>query len=162
MSKEIQLTRGKVAIVDDDEFEWLSKWEWHFSGGYAVRTRSRKHEGKTGKAIFMHRIIMRTPPGMVTDHINRDKLDNRRSNLRVCSASENQHNRVANKHNTSGYKGVSWHKRIGKWQAKITVRNKLKHLGYYLTPELAHEFYCLAADILHGEYANHGVRYERR
>lgn len=86
MSKEIPLTKGKSAIVDDDLYWSLSQIKWHYSGGYAVyfekKTRPRK-------AVRMHRLINNTPEGMDTDHINGNKLDNRRANLRTCSRSAN-------------------------------------------------------------------------
>ena len=85
--KEIPLTRGKFALVDDEDYEWLSQWKWYCSTtGYAVR-------GCKNRILYMHREIAKTKPGMLTDHINRNKLDNRKENLRFCSHRENMKNR---------------------------------------------------------------------
>lgn len=86
------------------------------------------------------------------DHINGIKTDNRISNLRVCTMSENSHNQTKRKTNVSGYKGVSWFKESGKWRATIGINNKHIHLGLFDTPEEAHKVYCKAADQYHGEF----------
>ena len=128
--KTIPLTKGKVAIVDDDMFEELSQYKWYCdSYGYAVRTVSSR-PGKP-KTIWMHRVICGTPAGMETDHINEKKLDNRRENLRRCTSAENRRNIKKPTNNTSGYKGVNWLKRNRKWRAEIKVNGKKKHLGCF-------------------------------
>lgn len=91
------------------------------------------------------------------DHINGDGLDNRRENLRICTHAENTRNKRMLGANTSGFKGVSWHKGDRKFRAQITVNKRKIHLGNFDDAEMAHEMYCLAADMLHGEFANHGV-----
>ena len=91
------------------------------------------------------------------DHRDGDGTNNRHGNLRECTQAQNMANTKKHKRNTSGYKGVSWNKDAKKWTAKISINWKMKHLGYFETAELAHEFYCLAADMLHGEFSNHGV-----
>ncbi|MNT54080.1 AP2 domain protein [compost metagenome] len=106
----------------------------------------------------MHRQIMGLSfgdPNMV-DHVNGNKLDNRRGNLRLCIKSENMHNRRAQKNNTSGFKGVSFDRRSGKFRAQIVVNKRHVHIGYYVNAEAAHAAYCVAAEKLHGQYANHG------
>ena len=144
--KEIPLTQGKVAIVDDDMFEYLNQWKWHLSKfGYAVR--------KPKEQIYMHRLIMGSPKGMATDHINRDKLDNRRENLRTCTTSENMQNRGKQSNNTSGYKGVFWSIPAKRWRAQIVVMKKAIHLGLFDTPEEAHEEYLKAEKKHFGEFA---------
>jgi len=95
--------------------------------------------------------------GLVIDHINGNRLDNRKENLRICSRGENSRNQALSRGNTSGFKGVTWHKYAGKFFVQITCAGKRRNLGYFDCPELGHEFYCLAADMLHGEFANHGV-----
>jgi hypothetical protein len=149
--KNIQLTQGKVAIVDDADFEWLSQWPWFFSTGYAIR-REGKLFGR--KNIMMHRLIMNTPEGMDTDHINGDKLDNRRENLRVCTRSQNMQNTTRRSDNTSGYKGVDWDKENGKWRAEIKVDSRRINLGRYDSAEEAALAYDRAAREYHGEFAN--------
>lgn len=91
MTKEIQLTQGKVTLVDDEDYEWLSQWKWCAKDGrngnfYAFRASKNK-------STYMHRLILDTPKGKVTDHINGNGLDNRRINLRICSYRENSHNK---------------------------------------------------------------------
>src|SRR5437879_4118875 len=109
--KKIPLTQGQFAIVDDADFLELSQFSWYAQkqrhGFYAVRCiRDEKGNQRT---ILMHREIMRTQDGFDTDHINNDKLDNRRENLRICTASQNMQNKDIRSDSTSGFKGVSWH-----------------------------------------------------
>lgn len=146
--KEIPLSKGAVTIVDDDMFDYLNQWKWHLSRfGYAVR--------KPGASqIYMHRLIMGSTKGMATDHINRDKLDNRIENLRTCTTSENMMNRGKQTNNTSGYKGVFWSIPAKRWRAQIVVMKKAIHLGLFDTPEEASTAYKKMAIKLHGEYAN--------
>ena len=147
----IPLTQGKVAIVDDADFEWLSQFRWHYHhGGYAERNVPINGEYRM---ITMHREIMRTPLGMDTDHINGNKLDNRRENLRICTRHENTWNQPIRSNNTSGYKGVSFERYYQKWAAYICVEYKQLRLGHYDTPEEAAREYDKAARIHYGEYA---------
>lgn len=150
--KKIKLTQGKFAIVDDSDFEVLNQHGWNASktGRYFYATRD-------GGKVYMHRQIMDTPPGADTDHINGDGLDNRRSNLRVCSRSENLRNTGIGKNNNSGYKGVSWAKDKRKWLAQIMVNGKYIRLGYFLSPADASEAYIDAAKDLHGEFYKNTV-----
>ncbi len=142
--REIQLTQNKVAVVDDENFEFLNRWKWYYHKGYAVR----KHT-----SISMHRTVLNTPVNKDTDHINRDTLDNRLVNLRVCNESENQHNTGKPKHNTSGYKGVYWHIRSKKWIAKIKLKKKSIHIGCFDDIGNAVMAYNKVALELHGEFA---------
>lgn len=148
--KEIPVSRGKFAIVDDDDYERLSKHKWYCNVyGYALRdiTVSRKKSH-----IWMHRAVIDTPPGMDTDHINGNRLDNRKCNLRACSASENMRNRPKQTNNTSGYKGVFWSKPAQKWRAQIVVNKKAMHLGLFVDPKDAYEAYKAAAEKYFGEF----------
>lgn len=122
MSKLIELSNNKVAIVDDNVFDSLSVYKWSFNGRYAHRSKWLKG-GKT-KHFYMHRDIMSPPDGYDTDHVNGNKLDNRKCNLRVCTRSQNNANMGKPSHNTSGYRGVSWDKRANKWLAKLTCDSK--------------------------------------
>lgn len=148
--KEIPLTQGKITIVDAEDYEWLNQWKW-----YAYRHRNTyyamRNDCKSKK--MMHREIMKPPEDKEPDHINNNGLDNRRENLRICSRSQNQANRNKQYNNTSGYKGVSWHKWKRKWQALIGINNKWKHLGYYLTKQQAALAYNNAALEYFGEFA---------
>jgi hypothetical protein len=158
--KQIPLTRGFFALVDDEDYEELSKHKWHInSNGYAFRNVRLPIVGiKRYKQSSMHREIVGLKSGdkRHTDHINQNKLDNRRSNLRICTCAENQRNKDRKSNNTSGFKGVSWTEVDCRWRAKITVNGKHKFLGHFLTPEAAHEAYCKAALELHGEFASPG------
>lgn len=122
--KKISLDKGKFAIVDDDDFEFLSQWNWYVSDhGYAVTTVS-PHK-------YMHRMVIKTPKGKLTDHINRNTLDNRKKNLRITDKRGNSINRDLQSNNTSGHKGVSWSKVMNKWEAYIWQYGKKTTLGYF-------------------------------
>lgn len=155
--KEIKLTQGKVTLVDDDDYEWLSKNKWCVhkktkGGFYAQRGVSRKAQGKK-RVVMMHRVIMDAPKGMSVDHIDGDGLNNQRSNLRICTQSENSRNRGATSINKSGFKGVSWKKTNKKWQVTIGFNAKRKYLGLFTTKEEAYKAYCDACLELHGQFA---------
>ena len=123
--KKIKLTKGQYAIVDDFNFDWLNQWKWQFgTSGYAVRKEGRK-------TIRMHRLVNFTPSWLFTDHINQNKLDNRRGNLRSVTKSQNGFNREKPISNTSGIKGVYWDKFTNKWRAEIKVDYKKISLGRY-------------------------------
>jgi hypothetical protein len=147
--KEIQLTQGKITEVDDDDYEYISGWKWHYSGGYAVRSAGIwpfQHK------VFMHRVIMNTPDGMDTDHKDLNRLNNKKENLRNCTRSENRHNQKISKNNTSGYKGVCWNGRG--WLAQIKSNGKKINLGTWKTKEDAAMAYDEAAKKYFGEFAN--------
>lgn len=103
--RKIPLTQGKFAIVDEDDFEEVSKYKWYYmkNAGYAC---ANTFIGGKRKTLLMHRLINKTPYRMQTDHISGDKLDNRKSNLRGCNATENSMNKEKYSNNTSGMKGV--------------------------------------------------------
>ena len=130
--KKIVLTQGKFALVDDVDFIWINKWRWYFdkTTGYARRKIKNK-------PIYMHREINKTPKGHITDHINRDKLDNRRINLKTTTQINNRRNHNLLKSNTSGLNGVSWSKIMKRWESYIWKNNKKITLGYFNTLELA-------------------------
>lgn len=101
----------------------------------------------------MHRVIANTPAGVFTDHVDGDTLNNQCSNLRDATNAQNLQNRGKQQNNTSGYKGVSWHKGHGAFGATIGDDNNLRHLGYFATAEDAARAYDKAARELHGEFA---------
>jgi len=154
MTKEIHLTQGKVAIVDDDDYEWLSVWKWHYTNvGYAARDRSRTAPGGR-KKIFMHREIMNAPDGFEVDHVEPEmRLDNRRQNLRNCTHAQNMKNRKKSSRNTSGYTGVYWNKGAKKWQAYIRADGKTLYLGLFENAEEAARVRDAKARELRGEFA---------
>jgi hypothetical protein len=152
MAKEIQLTQGKVAIVDDEMYDYLNQWKWHVSNdNYARRTIKNQ---SLFIAVFMHREIMKVTKGYVVDHINQCKLDNRIINLRICTNSQNSMNRVKNINNSSGYKGVSFNNSSKKWRAQIWLNSKSYHLGLFIDAKDAARAYNEAAVKYHGEFAN--------
>ncbi len=149
--KEIPLTQGYVAIVDDADYEALIKWSWFYSAGYAARKSSRLL-GEP-RLIYMHREIMQAPPGMEVDHIRTGgTLDNRRENLRICTTAQNQYNRKLQSH-SSAFKGVHWQKQKEKWCAQIKFNGHSMHIGYFDDPERAALAYDEKARELFGEFA---------
>lgn len=155
MSKKIYLhgirSDGKFVIVDDDDYEWLNQWKWYYhKDGYA--SRGERKDGKYRK-ILMHREVIHTPSDMHTDHVNGDGLDNRKSNLRICTRLENMHNRRPQRDSSSKYKGVYYSKRSECWGAYITVNGKRINLGYFNTEEDAARVVDRAAIEYHGDFA---------
>lgn len=149
MPKVIHLFRSGEAIVDDDVYEYLSQWNWHLTkNGYAFR--HVKIDGKE-KAILMHRVIADTPEGYETDHINGNKLDNQRSNLRNASKSQNQGNSKIRTDNKTGFKGV--HSSHGRYIAQIRIYGKKVSLGTFNDPIEAARAYDIAAKEHFGEFA---------
>jgi len=142
--KLLALTKGKSAIVDDDLFDFLSQWKWCFDGHkYAVRNYL---VNKVNHRVYMHRLIAQTPDGLLTDHINGDPLDNRRENLRNCTASENQLNTRLRKIGKSGYRGICFNEKAKTWIVQIRV-------GGYKTKEEAVKVYNRLAKVAHGDFA---------
>lgn len=159
--RRIKLTQNRYALVDDEDYDYLSQYKWAYNQnrGYAFRNLPRG-EG-IRKSVYMHREIIRALLGQEVDHINNIKLDNRKKNLRICSHIENQRNLPLSR-NTSGYRGVSWYKPTGKWRATIKVNKKFKHLGLFENIIDAAKAFDRAAKIYHGGYArlNFGQRQE--
>ena len=148
MTKSITLPHGEMALVDDEDFERLNQYKWHVVHGYAVRKI-----GAATPTIRMHREIIKTPADMQVDHINRNRLDNRKANLRVVTKSENLKNKEIYKNNKSGFRGVSWNASKRKWVAQINVNEKRKHVGSFASPEEAARAYDKAAKENYGEFA---------
>jgi|SRR5579859_1097030 len=155
MSRRVALTNGGFAVVDDEDYSRVSKWRWHShregKNIYAVRQVSLG-AGKTS-TIRLHRFILSAPARVLVDHRNGNGLDCRRSNLRLASQAQNLSNRGPNSNNSSGYKGVSFNKQIGKWTAKIGVNYKTINLGVFETAQDAANAYAVAAHKLHGEFS---------
>ena len=129
--KRIPLTKGEFALVDDADFEYLNQWKWHCDAqGYARRSCGVRK-------VHMHRDVNKTPDGFLTDHINRNKLDNRRENLRTVLKIENQRNHKILKTNTSGYNGISWNKATKKWEVYLWLKNRKIKIGYFVDIAIA-------------------------
>ncbi len=131
---KIPLSQNKFAIIDREDYQIVSQYKWHIHiGKYAATTQ---HIGywRTRKTIIitMHDLIMGKKKGFSIDHIDGDGFNNTRENMRVCTHQQNLFNQKLNKANTSGYKGVYWHKQAKKWLAAIMVNQKHISLGVFL------------------------------
>jgi len=152
----VPLTNGGVAYVDAEDASRALSYRWRRDdNGYARHsTYARDHNGKrVSGSILLHRFIAGAPMGVIVDHKNGDTLNCRRSNLRPATPGESSRNGGMRRNNTSGYKGVSWHKQAGKWHAYITVDWKRRSLGVFDTKESAARAYNDAARQLHGAFA---------
>lgn len=132
--KKIPLTQGKVALVNGCDYEYLNQWKWcaHRISKTFYATRSVRQNGRK-LLIYMHRLVAAKMgfDSQMVDHINRNGLDNRRSNLRPATKKQNMENQGRRRDNTSGCTGVSWHKSTAKWEAYITHNGKRTRLGYF-------------------------------
>ena len=153
MMKEIILYKERVCLVDNEDYDFLNQWKWSFDGRYVYRKKFLDKEYKKYNKIYIHRLIMNTPKGLDTDHIDGNKLNNQRGNLRVATRAENSSNKVGALNKVSKYKGVSWHKQRGYWKAEISYRKKRRHLGIFQSETEAAKAYDIAAKNYHLEYA---------
>ena len=139
--REMVLSDGSTVLVDAADYEWLSRWKWKpHVAGYACRTGWDKTR-KRFITILMHRLLIDIPEGCEVDHENRNKRDNRRSNLRPLPHFLNNHNQGVYRSNTSGQRGVVWDKSKGKWMARLTLNGKTHHLGRFADLEDARAAY---------------------
>ena len=155
--KKIPLTRGKYAVVDATDYERISKHKWHYmTAGYAGRDVHISYiDGfQKKKKVYMHRDVLNESDESI-DHINRDKLDNRRENLRTCSQSVNVQNASLRKDNKTGVKGIVTitDGRKKKYWARIGFNKKTISLGCFATIKEAAEAYSIKAKELYGEHA---------
>jgi len=155
--KTIPLTRDKVALVDDEDYDYLNQYKWYANKVghtyYAMREGSMS-DSKRRRGILMHRIILDTPDGVMTDHINRNGLDNRKANLRLCTSSENAKHRRVLSNSKTGIKGVGLRKnRKSRYVVLLYVNDKSLYIGCYKTIEAAAKAYDTAALQYHGDFA---------
>jgi len=147
--KEINITKGQRTLVDNKDYEILMKHRWRCDvNGYAVRTT------RNG-IIKMQHFLIEGRNELCVDHINGNRLDNRRSNLRLCTKIENSRNRKVGKNNTSGYKGVIFFPKNPKkpWRVQISVNGIKKHIGYFKNKVEAAVAYNSKAIELYGDFA---------
>ena len=153
--KIIPLTQGLETLVDDEDYDELSKYSW-----YAVGHKGQEYAARYGRKpiqthIRMHRELLNAPAGLQVDHINGNRLDNRKANLRLATQAENSRNRGKFSSTAlSQYKGATYHKRDGVWQSSIKVDGKLIYIGSFSSEIQAAKAYNEAAKKYHGLYAN--------
>lgn len=156
MTLSIALSRGKVALIDDDDSQLVGEYRWwlypvatttHHAGTQITDSHGNRHY------LAMHRLIMNAPAGMDVDHINGNGLDNRKINLRLCARGENVRNRRPQVRRSSRYKGVVWHKQTNCWMARISLHSKEHYLGLFHNELDAARAYNAAAKKLHGSFA---------
>lgn len=133
-SWSIPLRSGHVAIVDADDIDLVGKYTWWSDPNPTTTYARAQVANDKGRRVFvsMHRLVLGLDPDERTvDHIDGNGLNNRRSNLRLCSSAENSANRHSHSGATSRYKGVSWYRRDEKWRSYIWINGKQKHLGFF-------------------------------
>lgn len=153
--KEIPLTKGFVVLVDEEDYARINQFTWYYNSGYAMRAPSRNKGLRYKKCKpqnperLMHRMILGVHQEV--DHINGNRLDNRKENLRPVTRQQNSFNRVGRVGRK--FKGVCWHKQHKAWRAYIVLNGKQKHLGLFDNREQAAVKYNEAAKMLYGEFA---------
>ncbi len=151
--KVIELTQGQVALVDDEDFDGLSRWKWCIAKTQStIYAKRRRKNSKKCYTILMHRDIMLPDAGMVIDHIDGNGLNNQRYNLRICSQSQNMRN-INSRSGASKYKGVCRWGDSGRWKAEIRKNKHSLHLGVFNDELIAAQHYDEAAKILFREFA---------
>lgn len=146
------------ALVSEQDYPELAQYRWGRNGpGYAVRHLPRDGSGANPPMVYMHRQLL--PEANRVDHINRDKLDNRRENLRSASASQNVMNQDRRVDNRSGYRGVYFTQ--GRWVARVKAHGKLWQQGGFSTAEDAARWRDGMASVLHGEYFSPSLKRKR-
>ncbi len=157
--KEIELTQGHFALVDDEDYDYLSQWKWYAKFNKATKSfyaaRSSITANGSQKTILMHRVVMNiSDSGMMADHKNHDTLNNCKLNLRIATSSQNCANRRRHISRASKYLGVCWHKQKNKWCAMIQKDYKNIHIGYFSDEIEAARARDKKAIELFGEFAN--------
>lgn len=152
----VTLTRGYEAVIDRRDISLVDGRNWSvlISGRRKAKYACRVVVTDVGqKMILLHRVIIGAQQGQEVDHIDGDGLNNQRSNLRICTRSENTRNTGRRADNKSGFKGVFFETRAGRWRSEIRTNGKARYLGYFDSPEEAHQAYVAAAAEDHGSFA---------
>lgn len=154
--KLIPLTQSKFAKVDDEDYDFLMQWKWYASRKHTCYYAGRWEGSRANQQRFaMHRVLMKLiDKKLFVDHIDRDGLNNQKSNLRIATASQNMANRKSKTGSSSRFLGVSWKKANRNWCASIGKDNNHYHLGNFDSEEEAALAYNKKAIELHGEFAN--------
>lgn len=152
--KTINLTKGMVALVDDEDYEYLTHWNWQVMccKGYYYAMRNENVSGHH-KTILMHRVIVGAISGQLVDHKDHCTLNNQRRNLRKADKSKNAGNSIMDKRNTSGRKGVYWNRKTNKWIAQICLNGNRKYIGSFESIDLAARAYDMMAKSHWGPFA---------
>lgn len=156
--REIKLTKGYVALVDDSDFLYLTLFKWHatvIDRGGQVKVYARRTTNENGKPvhIFMHRLLCSSVPGQEVDHKDGSGLNNQRLNLRSATRTQNHANRYKRVGKSSKHKGVCYDPQRRRWCAYICLAGRRVNLGRYADESLASEAYALAAKNAFGEFA---------
>jgi len=157
---ELPLTKNQVTFIDDEDWKLVFNYTWHaFFHGNTCYARANIYN-ENGKRVtkYLHQFLLDVQEGQEIDHVNHNGLDNQKENLRICTHEQNMGNyktegNFGGKVRTSVYKGVSWHKKVGKWAAQINTQGTRKHLGYFDNEDDAAKTYNKAADEKYGEFA---------
>ncbi len=151
--KKIPLTQGKVALVDDADYVWLSRWKWHahWSDGKYYAVHAWWHSKAVRGTVLMHRVLV--PNAVKLDHRDRDGLNNQRANLRICNDSQNSQNNFGRGDRRLPFKGVSIAKDRHLYVASITKDGKRVYACGFATPQEAAIAYDAMATNLFGEFA---------
>jgi len=151
MTQAIRLRGGAMTYLDDADYDRAQAYRWHkTSNGYVAGSVV---EQGARKRVYLHRWLLDAQPGQLVDHIDGNPLNNRRSNLRLATRSQNQANRRRNRSSRSRYKGVTWHTRQQRWMARLQVNGRRITIGYYADPLQAAYEYDAFARTYFGEYA---------
>ena len=155
----IGLTQGQLTQVNADDFEYLNRWKWYArwdadSSVFRGMRNGLLGEGRLGETVILASFVMGEPHGFFVDHKDNNPLNNRRYNLRLSTRTQNNCNRRKAHNKSSQFKGVSWHARTQKWQARIKINGKSIALGYFNEEVDAAVSYQSAAPKVHFEFAN--------
>ncbi|MFN7608169.1 MAG: HNH endonuclease [Ralstonia sp.] len=150
----VPLTQGYEAVIDAVDIPLVAGFGWFaiVNGRTVYAARNVSLASGKRRMMGMHRMLMGDPTGVQIDHRDGNGLNNRKTNIRIATPAQNQHNQRRRRDNTSGLKGVTWHKASAKWQARVWSGGKRIYLGLFDTPEAAHDMYAEAVCRFHGEF----------